>query len=176
MSISNIQCDQQLNSILFLEILVIMIPNLVILTLWSTIDTYSIKRVNYFQDSVTGEIIAIEMCDCDHLLVWLALLILYLIILMVSLVAAAVKTRKIRYKNFKDTKKVNALVFLYILTIILTTSYWFIIHTIQDDLIENAVLHIGHILGVYKLMGFLFVPRIYPPDQRKVVYKIVSRL
>ena len=162
-SVTNIKNKYQSNSILFLEILVIMIPNLVILTLWSTIDTYSIKRVHYFQDSVTGETIAIELCDSDHLLVWLALLILYLIILMVSLVAVAVKTRKIRYKNFKDTKKVNALVFLYILTIILATSYWFIIRTIQDDLIlEHAVLHIGHILIIYELMGFLFVPKIYP--------------
>ena len=168
-SVANIKNKYQSNSILFLEIFVIMIPNLVILILWSTIDTCSIERVNYFQDSVTGETTA---TDSDHLLIWLALLTLYLIILMVSLVAVAVKTRKIQYKNFKDTKKVNALVLLLILTFVLT-SYWFIIRTIRyDHILGHAVLHIGHILIIYEMMGFLFVPKIYPLIKEKWFTKI----
>ena len=172
-SVANIKNKYQSNSILFLKILVIMIPNLVILTLWSTIDTYSIKRINYVHDPVTGETIAIELCESDHLPIWLILLLLYLVVLMVALVVVAVKTRKIRYKNFKDTKKVNSLVFVLILTIFFTTSYWLIIRIIRYDLIlEFAVLNIAHILGVYELMGFLFMPKIYPLIKEKWFTKI----
>ena len=78
------------------------------------------------------------------------------------------KTRKIRYKNLKDTKKVNALIFVLILTISITLSYWLVLRAIKlnDTVLDHVVLHIGHI-GVYELMGFLFMPKIYPLMKEK---------
>ena len=162
-------CKCHYDSLLFLQIFLFMIPNLVILILWSTVDTYEIKIIYYYRDAASGEVLAVEQCDSDYLLVWLILLLLYLVILMVSLVVVAVKTRKIRYKNFKDTKKVNALIFMVVPTIVLALSYWFIIRSIQDSnpVTEHAVLQIGTSAMVYELMGFLFVPKIYPLIKEK---------
>ena len=162
-------CKCHYNLLLFLQILLFMIPSLIILILWSTLDTYENKIIYYYRDAASGEDLAVEQCDSDYLLVWIILLLLYLVILMVSLVVVAVKTRKIRYKNFKDTKKVNTLIFMLIPTIVLTLSYWFIIRSIQDSnpVTEHAVLQIGTSAIVYELMGFLFVPKIYPLIKEK---------
>ena len=158
----------QSNSILFLQILLMMIPNLLILILWSAIDAYNIKTT-HTRDIESGEIIAVQQCDSHRLLSWLIPLLLYIIVLLVTLVVVAVKTRKIRYKNFKDTKKVNALVFVLILTIVLTLSHWFILRRVakSDTILQHSMLQIGHTLMIYELMGFLFVPKIYPLIKEK---------
>ena len=157
------------NLMMYTEIFILMVPVLVILTLWSAIDTYSFKITHYIRDTALRKTVVVEQCDSDYLIIWLVLLLLYLIILMVSLVVVAVKTRKIRYENFKDTKKFNALIFTLILTYSLTLSYWFTLRSVQDtDLVlEQAVLQFGHILSIYELMGFLFVPKIYPLIKEK---------
>ena len=154
----------QSNSILYLKLLFIMLPNLIILILWSIIDTYSIK-MRYKILPGQNLIITAQICDCNYLITWLMSLLLYLVLLMVILVVVAVKTRKIRYKNFKDTKKVNALVFLLILTIFLTLSYWLVLRTIESsDITLDLVLHVGYIC---ELMGCLFMPKIYPLIKEK---------
>ena len=155
------------NSMLLLQIFLIMVPNLLILILWSAIDPY--KYQHYSITTASGKTISREGCFSDHLVVWSILLLLNLVLLMVSLVVVAVKTRKIRYKNFKDTKKVNALIFMLILTISFTISYYLILLALQDDnaVLRHVILHIGHVLIIYELMGFLFVPKIFPLIREK---------
>ena len=157
----------QSNSILFLQIFLILMPNLVILTIWSATDAYRFRRYSRITDS--RETIILEICDSDHLALWTILCLLYGATLMIFLMIIAVKTRKIRYKNFKDTKKINALIFVLISTISITLSYWLVLRAmkLKDTVLDHVVLHIGHILGVYELMGFLFVPKIYPLMKEK---------
>ena len=106
-------------------------------------DTYSIKRVHYFQDSVTGET-PIELCDSDQFIYWYGWLFSSCTLGFSG--GSCGKSKE--NTSFKDTKKVNALVFLYILTIV---PYWFIIRTIL--ILENAVLHIGHIFWSVQVNG-----------------------
>ena len=54
------------NMALFIQILVLMIPNLVILMLWSVTDTYSIKIMYY---SNSGDTFSVKECHSEHLTV-----------------------------------------------------------------------------------------------------------
>ncbi len=84
---------------------------------------------------------------------------------MATLVIVAVKTRKIRYMHFKDTKKVNTLIFLITITIGFVLSYWLMLNAIEgndDKTSQRITLHVGHMIMVVECQGLLFVPKIYP--------------
>lgn len=141
-----------------------MAPNIIILILW-TVDSADFRNENLDNKSQ-----GLASCSASHLFTWLYLLVGYFFILLSLLVAVAIKTRKIRYSNFKDTKKVNALVFLLIVTYSFTLGYWMILQTIErgENQISRLVLHFGHLLIISECIGLLFVPKIYPPVKAAV--------
>ena len=84
---------------------------------------------------------------------------------MITLVAVAIKTRKIRYKHFKDSKKVNTLIFLITITIGFVLSYWLLLFNIEGDdnqTTQRIVLYVGHMVTVIECQELLFLPKIYP--------------
>lgn len=139
------------NMALFFYVMLLMIPNVVILIGWS------VDMATYVDHGLAS-------CSFDfpNLFLWLALLTVYFMILMLLLVTVAILTRKIRYKNFKDTKKVNTLVFLLIYTYAISITYWTVFTSIGDEQSARVVLKVSHTLIIVECIGFLFLPKIYP--------------
>lgn len=143
-------------------VFIIMIPNFAVLVAWTADVAGDIDTDSGANESESG----LVRCGSKTPLLWLYILMAYFLTLVAALVVVAVLTRKIRYSNFKDTKKVNALVFLLLYTYSFTLVYYLIIRTIQDGGSSSTgrfVLHIGHIAVVAECLWLLFVPKVYPP-------------
>lgn len=100
------------NAALCFYVLIIMIPAVVVLSLWTVDAATSGKLAN--TETTKG----LVRCISQNSFIWVCILFVYFIILVSLLIFVAVATRKVRYSNFKDTKKVNVLIFLlvYMLT------------------------------------------------------------
>lgn len=128
------------NGALCVYIIIIMLPNFAVLAAW----TADVAREG--NSTVSG----LATCKSSNLFLWLYFLIPYSVGLILTLIVVAVLTRNIRYSNFKDTKKVNALVFVLVYTYSFTLSYWMILQSIErgENYIGRFILHAGHILIV----------------------------
>lgn len=139
----------------------IMIPNLTVMALWTS--DIALNRDTVYANETAG----LERCETpsSRLYLWLLLLFAYFLLLMGALITVAILTRKIRYQNFKDTKKVNALVFFLLYTLSFTLGYWGILRRISSDpsFSGRLTLHVGHVLIVAECMILLFIPKVYPP-------------
>ena len=153
----------------FVYTLLVLSPNILILSLWTAIDIDH-DDIQYVEHP--GYIAAKERCKSNHTLVWLFLLLAYVITLSLTVVIVAIKSRKIRLKRFKDTKKVNFLIILIIFIGISTFSYWMIFAwTGKYFKVCTYILYTGHIVMSFLCQIILFVPKVWPP-----VHKILMRI
>ncbi len=157
--------------LLIVFVMILQIPNLIITILWNILDPYlfvtkEVFRTNYIEYKYR--------CESKHLRTWTILLSFYNILLGLVLIFVAVKTRKIRWKNFKDTKKVNAFVFLYTYTLSLCLCLFLIGRASNNKEFTLAILHSGSsVLIILTVTLFLF-PKLYPPLRRKFCRKKIS--
>ena len=156
---------------MFLAFLVLLTisPNILILTIWTVSDTYTVKLHYSMQND--GYIQVDKQCDSNHLLIWIACWIVYLMFLLLALVVVAVKTRNVRLRHYKDTKKVNAFIYILNLNIFFTVSYWALLRFITKRHISGIISHIGHSALVILCQAFLFAPKVFPPLWRSLSKK-----
>ena len=150
---------------LLVYIALVLLPQIILLTLRTAINPS--RRV----ESVIEHHGVIEIgnsCDSDYSHIWYGLSIAYLFLLFVAILAVAVKSRKIRDVHFKDTKKVNLLIFLLTITGTYTFSYWYTFYYISINYSFNA-LYIGHMLGAFLCQITLFLPKVWPSVQKKII-------
>ena len=157
------------NSALLVYVFLLISPCVLILMIWTVVDPYTARTIAVEHSTFTE---VEQRCTCKYLLLWIGLLIINILILIIVLVIVAVRTRKIRQAHFKDTKKVNAFLFLLVTVILLTLSYWMIFRTIGAKKgYSDITLHLAHIIIVASCQGFLFVPKVLPPLMRSVSRK-----
>ena len=146
----------------------ILTPNITVNLIWSISDNYHIS-LQY--EAENGKILVEKDCISKYKTVWIGVLCLYLLVLSFVLTIVAIKTRKVRLQNFKDTTKVNILLFIICLVTTLTYTYWFLLQILNSkSYVVSIVLHAGHLLVVLSFQSLLFVPKVFPPFWRKVVY------
>ena len=87
-------------------------------------------------------------------------------LLAVVVVVIAIKSRKIRLKQFNDTKQVNILI-LFVSAI----SFYFWYAGIYDQ-VHAYVLCTGHLILAFLCQIFLFVPKVWPPLRDRLVKKL----
>ena len=146
--------------------ILILSPNIILLILWTVIDLQ--YRVDSFIEH-PGYIENVIVCHYgDYEPTWFALAFAYLVLLSVAVVAVAIKSRNIRLIRFKDTKKVNSLIFLLYIVGYCTFSYWQIL---LDSGSSYIILYAGHMLTAFLCQIILFVPKIWPAVQKKIIHR-----
>ena len=110
---------QSSDFVLALYVMLILLPLIIILMIWTIVDPF---RSTYRPSPQSGFIQ--KTCFSKYINVWLTLLVLYMVSLFLVLAIVAIKTRKIRQKNFKDTKKINIFIFCLFFDILLPLSFW----------------------------------------------------
>ena len=150
------------NCALFIYTLLIIAPKVCVVILWSSIDTY--RRIDFnFVDS-SGFTIAQTQCSSNYILIWTTLLIVYDIALSVAVVMIAIRTRKVRFARFKDTKKVNLMVFLVLFVSVSSWLYWYVFTATRlYRLVPTYILYAGSITIPFICQFTLFVPKIWTP-------------
>ena len=105
-------------------------------------------------------------CRCSPCVtfIWLLLLLVYFLILSIAIVIIAIVSRKIRLAQFKDTKKVNFLIFTILFIGVSCLAYSSIFASIREYFfIPSYILYFGHIVIAFLCPITLFVPKVWPP-------------
>ena len=115
--------------------------------------------------------VEVAFYDCQSVseFYWLIAQLLYINGLNFVLVIFGIKTRKINHANFKDTKKVIALVFAAVVTSCWTLLYYIVLQTINAlPVYSYFILSISHVFFICECQFFLFVPKIFPVLRRRL--------
>ena len=151
---------------LTIYILILLAPNIIVNLIWSFVDRYHAvielkERKGYIQLS--------KDCGSKYTSVWGGVLSAYLLLLAIASAVIAIMTRKVRMQHFKDTKKVNILMFSLCLGIILTYSYWLLFLSLNiTTFIVSLPFIVGHSLLILFFQSLLFIPKIFPPFWRYI--------
>lgn len=160
------------DKILVLLFFLMISPVVLVLVIWTAVDKYHLVFVYI---SFPGYTEIADPCESNYLPLWVSFLYTYAGIVAIALITVAVKTRKIRKKNFKDTKKVNAYLYLQIMIMVLSLAYWAVLRTVSLVL-GSIALFAGHLMSVILVQVFLFIPKVFPPlwrwiTKRQKAYK-----
>ena len=149
----------------FLYTAVILSPNIVILVVWTLLDSHYTENT-YVEHP--GFIIIEQRCKSDFAFVWFLLLLVYFFLLSTSIVIVAIKSRKILLAQFKDTKKVNFLIFSILFIGGSAFAYSIIFSSTRMYYYISAyILYFGHIIIAFLCPVTLFIPKIWPPFAAK---------
>ncbi len=161
------------DQLLMVIVMILQIPSFIIILLWNITDPYlSVKKEVYHTNYIETK----YNCDSKHLRTWTFLLLSYNILLGVVLIFVAIKTRKIRKKNFKDTKKVNVFVFLYILIVSLCLGLFLVGRATNSPDFTLGVLHSCTSILIILTVTLFFSPKLYPPLRREFVRRTTSNM
>ena len=154
---------------LALYTLLIMSPNVIVLIIWLIVDPFydDLRRTEYPELNFMADK---YHCKSNHQVVWFGILVLFFVVLSMAVIIVAIKTRKIRQKHFKDTKKVNLLIFLLLFIIAFTLSFWLFFTDLYDRIVL-IILVTGHLLAAFLCQFILVFPKVWPPLQKKMCRK-----
>ena len=146
----------------FLYTAALLSPNIVILIVWTIVDPH---RTDYTYAEHPGFIAIEEKCKSDYAAVWFLSLLIYCIVLSIAVVTVAIKSRKIRMAQFKDTKKVNFLIFSIIFIGVSIFAYSILFSNYVH--VSAYILYAGHIAIAFLCQVTLFVPKLWSPLSAK---------
>lgn len=157
------------NAALAVFVLLMTAPNALASIIWYVVDPYTSTVIF----SIRNRFLHISVqCISNHFLLWSFLLLSYTVILSLLLIVFAILTRKIKYRNFKDTKKVSVLSFLLLFTCATTVFYVYLLRIIgADDILPHTMLQIGHYCAILECQGFIFAPKLLPIVKEKLKQK-----
>ena len=145
----------------------LVIGKVCLLVVWFVVDPYQLEDRKTFVRG-GGHYSVVQQCTSVHAGVWLSVVLLYTGVLCVVLVVLAYRTRRIKRENFKDTKKLNALIAGIIMTAIICTSIWGILRLVGLSQASKTMANLGYIIIPILCQAFLFIPKIYPPLRRHI--------
>ena len=150
---------------LLLYCILILSPNIVVLTLWTAIDPYR-KVILFFEHPGFTRM---EMsCHSNNTFGWFGLGCIYIFLLALATVIVAIKSRNIRRTHFKDTRKVNLNIFLTVNVGLSSLCYYLILLILRFTFASFVVIYFCHIFLAFLSQFTLFVPKIWPIIQAKL--------
>ncbi len=135
-----------------------------ILTMWAILDTLTITDKVYTNSD--RNTVLVEHCQSNNIILWAFLAYGYSGVLATCLIIVAIKTRKIK-RDYKDTKKVCLLMCALVYIAIQAGTLWWVLRVSHDFSTSKLIFGIGLCMGSMTALGVLFVPKIFPPIQRK---------
>ena len=155
------------NLALALYVLLLMLPNVLISLIWATADPYT----SAVSSAISGGLLHISVqCVSTYSLLWTLLLLVYTVIVSLFLITFAVLTRKIKYQDFKDTKKVSILSFLVVFQCASLLFYWYLLRIIGADVVFiHVVLQSGYCCTILECQGVIFAPKLFPVVKKKLM-------
>ena len=152
------------NGVLLTLILLILSAKMIILSLWVVTDGYHVDNLEVYKpDAKPPYYEVVQYCYSKYTGVWLIAVLAFSGILFISLLVLAFKTRKVWKQNFKDTKKVNAL----IVSMIVSTSFflpmWWILRLNNGSpIVSKVLLAVGYAVAPMLFQVFLFATKTIP--------------
>ena len=150
------------NVVLFVLIIGFLLVVTVNITLWSV---FGMPTAVTNERVIDGKVLVETFCDYGNISIWPVICISYITALRAVLVILAIMTRKIRRQHFKDTKKVNILVYIYVpIAAVFTVSSF----VTTDRTLRTVVDYVVFVSLVILYMVLLVIPKVWPPCKRKI--------
>ena len=159
---------------LFIVVLIIVGIEATLLLIWSLVDVITVREVEIHQDAASPPYIeVVQSCYSRYLRTWLTVVYTEVGILMFVVAVLAFKTRKIRRKHFKDTKKVNMYLFMTILVTFAMIPSWLTVrtNTVNDPVLNLVIINLGVTGYAILCQLLLFAPKVMPPLIRQLFHK-----
>ena len=154
---------------LLILISVIVLGKLVLLSAWTALDKLQVRDYEtYHSESKPPFYEVRQKCHSRHHGMWIITCLLYTAIIGGILAFVAFKTRKIHRKDFKDTKKINALIVTLFMSIVIVTSLWAIFRKLDNLNLSNPVITILYLLPPVFCQMYLFFPKTIPLLKKKL--------
>ena len=155
------------DKVLLSLILLIIFGKICLLLLWYILDPYLLlDKVEYTGES--GYYKVTQYCYSQEVRVWLSLIVAYSTVLCICLVVLAYKTRKIKRSNFKDTKKLNALITGVITTSVMGTALWGVLRLAGLFQASKVVGSLSYTVIPVLCQVLLFLPKLYTPFRKHI--------
>ena len=149
-------------SLFFFILLLSLTPNIVFLfTLMFEIPTMSRYETQVIRDSHFMNVIHIRLTGTGPY-VAVACMLSYLAMFILLILFLAIRTRKITYKNFKDTKKINSFIAIVIFVTTLGSSFVSVLFLRQKEAEGYMVLTVCLLIFPTACQLVLFLPKILP--------------
>lgn len=150
-------------------ITVIVLGKLIILTIWTVVDPYRIITVEiYHSEAIPPYYEVLQHCYSHHFLIWISVTLGYSATLAVFLAIASYKTRKIRRKDFKNTKKINILLSLILMFIAIVVPMWWVYRGAGNTVMSRILIVSLYLFIPTCCQLCLFSPKILPPLRRSL--------
>ena len=157
---------------LVIYITLILSPIILLQTLWTLTDPNHLI-FNFIEHP--GFIETDIRCYSRYRHIRIALGLAYNFLLSFAVVVVAVKSRKIRRTQFKDTKKVNVLIFLLIVQCLCCYPHFIILDLVGYHFDFLHFFYPATFITAALLCQFiLFVPKIWPSVQNKIFNALIS--
>ena len=148
---------------LFILITFLVSVKIIMLIAWASSDAaYVVYNEQFMSLRVPPFFQVTQVCWSKHDNVWHFSLIGYSAILMSFMVLLAVLTRKIKRRDYKDSKKINILVVAITLDISFGMSLWLIFRSNGDTLLAGLVFSFSITVVAVLCQVILFLPKILP--------------
>jgi gamma-aminobutyric acid type B receptor len=163
-TVSRVCSDQGL----FILISSIISVKIVMLIVWATSDAaYVVDIEQFISTTVPPFFRVIQECQSNYHNIWLLVLFGYSIILGLVMVLLAVLTRKIKRRNYKDSKKINILVAALIVDTCIGVPLWIMFRSIASTILSRLSYNIGTIVAAFLCQMILILPKTLPLIVRK---------
>ena len=160
------------DGVLITFILLVVSGKITIFVVWAFVDIYYLEDIEtYILDTTPPHYKVAQHCYSEHTGIWLTIVFVYSGVLFLVLLLLAFKTRKIRRENFKDTKKVNALILTLVVNTCLVTPLWWVLRSVGDPIGSYIVAAIGYGLAGTAAQFYLVAPKVIPPLHRHLQSK-----
>ena len=152
-------------------VLVIVGVEAFLLLIWALVDVFTIQEVKTYLATASPPYIEVVLyCYSKHLNIWVSLVVAEVGILIFVVAILAFKTRKIRQKHFKDTKKVNIYLFMNILLICEIFPLWWVLRELNYSASTVISLYVCYAGSAALCQLLLFAPKVMPPLARQLFH------
>ena len=147
---------------LFVMALLVVLGSVVLLVIWVAVDPLKqVRDREYHSDTNPPFYEVVQHCSSDNIIVWLILLLVYSVLLIVVVLVLAIKTRKVKLESFKDTKKVNAYIFITVAMLGLCMPLAVIFTVTQVQIAAHIFQSSAFIITGALCQVFLFAPKLW---------------
>lgn len=152
-------------------VLCIIAVDVIFLTAWNVVNPFMAVTTKYKHENVT---FIRSVCSCDNLQYWLGALLFYKLILLACVLYLAFVTRHIKRPEFKQTKSINALIYVLVFINVLGIVPYTLVFTGAGEshliiiYIVYVLLNFSFIMTAILCAAFLCLPPIYEMIKQKI--------
>ena len=162
---------------LLVLIFALVFVKVVLMIVWALVDiNHLIDKVSPQPEGFPPHYVVVQKCYSHHLSWWITLVFGYTVALFIPILHVAILTRKIKRKEFNDSKAINTLVAIIFVLVCIGTALWFLLRMIGANIASKAVYSVGFSSTAVVCQIFLFVPKITPPTCTLKLARIKNRL